>query len=578
MGTTDNTETENSRILIVDDDLSICNAYNIILNRNVDDVNSSQQQLIDLFQTNAGKRERNSEFELQFAHQGQEGFFFVKESLENDQPFAVAIIDVRMPPGWDGIKTACEVRKIDPNIEIVIISAYSDYTRTNIVNTIGSPDKLLFLHKPIDPDEFMQVAVSLTRRWNIDKSTKQRSNELNVLNKKLQDEIAQRKHLGASIEKSDNRYRSVTQSATDCVVIIDANGKVLSVSYMASHFVIKELTNKKLEEYLPNASIPRYQQALKQIFEHGEADTFKIVGPNESCWNVQIIALRDEDNKIQSAMIVLADITEKNELQKKAIHNIHLAVLGMRYSTIAHEINNPNNVILLQTSWLAKAWIDIRAMLSQIPTDDNCQIGGVMRHEAEATISEFLSRIAHNSKKIAHIVENIVCRFNPKNQKNISMVSIADIVRITEQSLAEEISKRTNSFTSKIQKNLPLLKSNQLELEQVFFNIVLNALQSLPNKNCGINIDITYDKIQQQMVIAIQDEGVGIPEKDMEKIFEPFYTTKLDHGGTGLGLPICRSIIKRYAGTFYLKLGKKNGSEAIIIFPHQTLHFKGTHR
>jgi len=81
--------------------------------------------------------------------------------------YAVAFIDIRMPPGWDGIKTAQKIREIDRDIEIVIVTAYADVTRSQIVSNIGYPEKLLYLRKPFDNDELAQIALQLTTKWAV---------------------------------------------------------------------------------------------------------------------------------------------------------------------------------------------------------------------------------------------------------------------------------------------------------------------------------------------------------------------------------------------------------------------------
>ncbi|MCI5212330.1 MAG: hybrid sensor histidine kinase/response regulator, partial [Candidatus Electrothrix sp. ATG2] len=90
-------------------------------------------------------------------------------------------VGIRMPPGWDGMKTARRIRKIDPNIEIVIVTAYSDRSREEIARSVGTLHKLLFFRKPFDPDELMQVAVSLCDKWNTGKREDEQRKELHTI-------------------------------------------------------------------------------------------------------------------------------------------------------------------------------------------------------------------------------------------------------------------------------------------------------------------------------------------------------------------------------------------------------------
>ncbi len=174
-----NTES-NNRILVIDDDLDIWEAYRAIL---------APQQLEDEFRARKKIKElvagtgkdslaEQENFEVSFASQGQEGFQLVEKSLQEDRPFAIAFIDVRMPPGWDGMETAVQIRSIDPDIEIVIVTAYADRSRDEIAQAVTPPHKLLYLRKPFDLDELKQIALSLTAKWNISRIEEKQRNEL----------------------------------------------------------------------------------------------------------------------------------------------------------------------------------------------------------------------------------------------------------------------------------------------------------------------------------------------------------------------------------------------------------------
>lgn len=108
-----------------------------------------------------------TEFQLRFASQGEEGYDLVQEALVQNMPFAIAFIDIRMPPGWDGLKTAAMIRQVDPYIEIVIVSAFSDYSQEEIIQSVGTSDKLLFLRKPFDPLGVAQIALTLAEKWDM---------------------------------------------------------------------------------------------------------------------------------------------------------------------------------------------------------------------------------------------------------------------------------------------------------------------------------------------------------------------------------------------------------------------------
>ncbi len=173
-----------SRILVIDDDQDIWKAYRLILTSDGLPSESSSARISRLL--NEGQAEQDDPgFVLSFASQGQEGYQLVAESKDRE-PFAMAFIDIRMPPGWDGMETAVKIRQLDPEIELVVVTAYSDRSMEEIVRAVGTPDKLLFLHKPFDPDELKQIARSLTSKWRISREEKEQRKARYLLMEQLQ--------------------------------------------------------------------------------------------------------------------------------------------------------------------------------------------------------------------------------------------------------------------------------------------------------------------------------------------------------------------------------------------------------
>lgn len=157
-------DTTNRRILVIDDDPSVLDAYRAIL---LPDMSSPASRKLSRLLTQSDAIPASPEFILLCSSKGAEGVRQVKESLKQNTPFAVAFIDVRMPPGRDGVKIATEIRRLDPHLEIVIVTAFSDHSREEIVRAVGTPDKLLLLRKPFDPEEVFQLAFCLSDKWNL---------------------------------------------------------------------------------------------------------------------------------------------------------------------------------------------------------------------------------------------------------------------------------------------------------------------------------------------------------------------------------------------------------------------------
>lgn len=120
-------------------------------------------------------------FELESAYQGEEALALVERAVAQQRPFTMAFLDVRMPPGWDGIETAERIWKVDPNLQIVICTAYSDYSWDSVLARFGESDRLVVLKKPFENVEVLQLATALTEKWRLSERVRNQVAELNRL-------------------------------------------------------------------------------------------------------------------------------------------------------------------------------------------------------------------------------------------------------------------------------------------------------------------------------------------------------------------------------------------------------------
>lgn len=152
-------------------------------------------------------------FQIDSATQGQAGFDLVQKSIAAGQPYALAFIDVRMPPGWDGIETTSEIWKIDQNIQVVICTAYSDYSWEEMIAKLGISHRLVILKKPFDAVEVLQLAHALTEKWELQQKDRarmdqleemvaQRTHELQVANQQLKTEMVERAQAEEALRQS----------------------------------------------------------------------------------------------------------------------------------------------------------------------------------------------------------------------------------------------------------------------------------------------------------------------------------------------------------------------------------------
>jgi predicted signal transduction protein with EAL and GGDEF domain len=208
----------NRRVLIVDDNRAIHEDFRKTLgdrNAAYDELDALEGEIFGA----AGSAESRC-FELCSAYQGEQGLTLAREARESDQPFALAFVDVRMPPGIDGIETTARLLEQDPEINVVICSAYSDHSFEEMIETIGETDRVLILKKPFDTVEVRQLAHALQRRWDLARivdlkledltaAVDARTRELKIANAKLTEEVRAREQALALLAESNERIRAL---------------------------------------------------------------------------------------------------------------------------------------------------------------------------------------------------------------------------------------------------------------------------------------------------------------------------------------------------------------------------------
>jgi signal transduction histidine kinase len=193
----------NRRILIVDDNLAIHDDFRKVLGGSKSPKSGLVEVEAALFGNDAPAPVANVGFELESAHQGQEALEKVRGAMAENKPFALAFVDMRMPPGWDGIETISRLWQVDSELQVVICTAYSDYSWEQMCARLGVSNNLVVLKKPFDNVEVLQLAHAFTRKWELNRQAQlkvdqltemvaQRTRELEAANQQIKREADER--------------------------------------------------------------------------------------------------------------------------------------------------------------------------------------------------------------------------------------------------------------------------------------------------------------------------------------------------------------------------------------------------
>jgi two-component system sensor histidine kinase/response regulator len=207
----------NNRILIIDDNAAIHADIRKILCPQT----SLEAELLGTAQPSRNRLQPS--FSVDSAYQGKDGLELVQRAVAAGQPYAMAFVDVRMPPGWDGIETTAALWQAAPELQVVICTAYSDYSWDEMLERIGGSDRMVILKKPFDTVEVLQLATSLTEKWNLLQQTKAhaaqledrvrvRTAELELANMSLQQEIVRRTKVEADLHRAKDAAESADRA------------------------------------------------------------------------------------------------------------------------------------------------------------------------------------------------------------------------------------------------------------------------------------------------------------------------------------------------------------------------------
>ena len=200
---------KNNRILVIDDNRAIHEDIRKILRKPGTEAEHLAAAEAALF-GNPDPTFEMPDFKIDSAYQGQEGLALIEASLVADKPYAMAFVDVRMPPGWDGVETTSKIWQPYPDLQVVLCTAYSDYSWEAMLKKFGYSDRLVILKKPFDNIEVLQLAVSMTEKWHLYRQAQLRFQDLEVM---VQDRTAALAKTNADLAIANDLLQHATEKA-----------------------------------------------------------------------------------------------------------------------------------------------------------------------------------------------------------------------------------------------------------------------------------------------------------------------------------------------------------------------------
>ena len=272
-----------------------------------------------------------------------------------------------------------------------------------------------------------------------------------------------------------------------------------------------------------------------------------------------------QEELLQAMKLEVQD--EKKRVMARLIHTNKMTSLGLLLSSMAHEINNPNASIRFSGHMIAKMWVDVVPILDGFRREEGeFYLGGVPFETARGALTENAANIVENSERIARVIQGLRDYGVGDGSAVRPDMDLNGAVSAALSVLACQMKKDVRLKTA-LAPDLPAVRGNQHQLEQVFMNLILNAVQALPEGRGEVLLSTSYDILSSRVFFEVRDSGDGISAEIMPRLFEPFFSTKLEHGGSGLGLYISQYIVKEHGGLLRLSSHPGRGTLARVELP-----------
>jgi PAS domain S-box-containing protein len=542
----------NRRILIIDDNPTIHEDFQKILcpaNNRRPSVSRLAAALFDEAQP-APDVQRTS-FELESAYQGQEGFEMVKKAVAENRPYAMAFVDVRMPPGWDGVETITRLWEVYPQLQVVVCTAYSDYSWEELLAKVGQPDNLVILKKPCDNVEVQQLALTLTRKWllNVQAGLKLADLEAKV-ERRTKELLEANKSLGMSEERFSKAFHSSPVPSGIVTLperrFVDVNQRLTEVTGYTREEMIGRSTTELFIWEKPELADGWFERLLRQdLVQDEEANIRDQMGDlREVLVSLAPVTMGGEPH----VLLLAQDVSERTMLERQLRQAQKMEAIGQLAAGVAHDFNNILTVIQGHASLLGLA----------LGTD------------ADAEQNESLQQIAKASGRACTLIRQLLM-FSRKQVMQFRHLNFNDTLRDVILMLRRVVGEQVR-IDFRPQNPIPAIHADTSMVEQIAMNLAVNARDAMPAGGT-ITISTSLEKIHraptpmdpeqregEYICLTFSDNGIGMDAQTLGRIFEPFFTTKPVGKGTGLGLSTVFGIVQQHHG--WMEVESKPGCGA----------------
>ncbi len=544
----------NRRILLVDDNPAIHEDFRKVLldSQNRNDALDDAEAM--LFEEKPKPKREPTRFSVDSASQGQEALEKVKTAIAEGQPYALAFVDVRMPPGWDGVETIEKLWEVYPSLQVVVCTAFSDYSWDAMSERLGVSDNLVLLKKPFDNVEVLQIAHALTKKWLV---TQQADWQLNQLEEMVAQRNAALESATAEIAISEERLSKAFRNSPIPQAIqalpsqrfVDVNDAFLALT----GFTREEITGRSpLDLGLCLDYETRFLQSVSEGKIVRDVET-QIGGRNRELRSALVSLEPLNVGGAPHILLMAQDISDRVQLESQLRQAQKMEAVGQLAAGVAHDFNNLLTIIQGHASLHREAT------------------------GASEDVRNSLAQIAAAAERAADLTRKLLT-FSRRNMVRPRVIDLNDSIRnltsMLQRVLGEKVTLQTN-----LAEGVRPIFADLTSIEQVLMNLSLNSRDAMPDggmitvSTSGFLLSEeasarhTDAKPGEFACLSVSDNGTGMNEETRRRIFEPFFTTKAMNQGTGMGLATVYGIVKQHAGWIDVDSSVGKGTTFRICLP-----------
>ncbi|EHJ49308.1 multi-sensor hybrid histidine kinase [Solidesulfovibrio carbinoliphilus subsp. oakridgensis] len=515
----------------------------------------------------AAAASKEARFELTLCRQGEEAVAAVAEAGREHRPFAAAFLDVRMPPGRGGLVAAEAIRAMDPWIQIVVVTAFTDIDPATIASRVPPADKLLYIQKPFHPQEIRQFATSLGAKWRAERDFQALKNRLETrvsertaalasANRRLTREMEERERVTKLIVAAKREWEGTFDSVQDMVVVIDRQCKVRRLNLAMAHRLglpPKDVVGRECSFLfdLPDRPGERSDEILAMT--DGRYHSREISIPRlRGEFLITASPLTHADDAPLGTVFVAHDVTERKNLEMRLRQSQKMEAIGTLAGGIAHDFNNILGIIM----------------------------GFAEMIEAEAEQDGSLARRVDHILSACRRARDLVLQiltFSRQNDQEATPLHVGPLVKETLKLIRATV-PNTIALVESIRPGRDTILAEPTQIQQILMNLCANAAHAM--RETGGVLEVGLEEAPAGLCpipgeanpgeclrLWVRDTGPGIGPDILERVFDPFFTTKKPGEGTGMGLSVAHGVVRKYHGDIKVKSDPGQGALFDVYLP-----------